>query len=383
MMRSMFRQLWAEPAIDNPPTRRWDDWVLVALLVPTAVLEAILRKDLGWPVVALLIGVPPMFMLPFRRSHPLHAIVVVFGCHALAEAVTLIGAPYSAMLIVTAYALLLPYSLTRWGSGRQAIIGMSIVLFMHVPRWPLTWQLVGEVVGGSLFLLLPAALGAAMRYRSTSRLRERDQAKLLERAQLARELHDTVAHHVSAIIIQAQAGSTVAASDPAAAVRALHVIEQEASRTLGEMRIMVSALRQGDDPALSPQCGVGDLHRLARTGGPPPLVQVRTAGGLDDLRPSLSAAIYRLAQESITNAIRHARHATRVEVSVDADDSEVRLTVRDDGDAGAFDHGSASGYGLVGMTERAALLGGSFSAGPLPSGGWTVTAVLPRSGRRS
>ena len=98
---------------------------------------------------------------------------------------------------------------------------------------------------------------------------------------------------------------------------------------------------------------------------------------LDDLGPPVDAAIYRIAQESITNAVRHARRATRVDVSVAGESDCVRLTVRDDGDAGSTGR-SGAGYGLVGMAERAMLLGGTLEAGPDPDGGWTVSAVLPR-----
>ena len=89
--------------------------------------------------------------------------------------------------------------------------------------------------------------------------------------------------------------------------------------------------------------------------------------------------MYRLAQESITNALRHARHATRIVVCVAGEDDYVRLTVRDDGDASSADR-SPFGYGLVGMTERATLLGGTLEAGPGLEEGWTVNAVLPRAG---
>jgi signal transduction histidine kinase len=92
--------------------------------------------------------------------------------------------------------------------------------------------------------------------------------------------------------------------------------------------------------------------------------------------------MYRLAQEAITNAQQHARHATRIDVHVAGGDDYVRLTVRDDGDAGSAD-ASRPGYGLVGMAERAALLGGTLEAGPGPGKGWTVNAVLPRSGAGS
>ena len=99
---------------------------------------------------------------------------------------------------------------------------------------------------------------------------------------------------------------------------------------------------------------------------------------LDDLRPLVEAAIYRIAQESITNAVRHAR-ANRINVYVTGDDDCVRVTVRDDGDASSTGRNS-SGYGLVGMTERAKLLGATLEAGPSPDKGWTVNAVLPRAG---
>ena len=216
----------------------------------------------------------------------------------------------------------------------------------------------------------------------SARLREIDQVKLRERQQLARELHDTVAHHVSAIAIQAQAGRTVAAARPDAAVRALEVIEEEASRTLAEMRTMVGVLRDGDEPDRAPQRGVADIERLARDAAHGPRVDVELSGELDALRPSVEAAMYRLAQEAITNATQHARHATRIDVHVAGEEDCVRLTVCDDGDAGSADR-SQSGYGLVGMAERAALLGGTLEAGPGPGKGWTVNAVLPRAGAGS
>ena len=103
------------------------------------------------------------------------------------------------------------------------------------------------------------------------------------------------------------------------------------------------------------------------------------SGDLDDLGPSVGAAIYRLAQKSITKAVRHARHASRIDVRVAGDDDAVRLTVRDDGDT-SFAERIGPGYGLVGMTERATLLGGTLGAGPGPGEGWRVTAVLPRTG---
>ena len=101
------------------------------------------------------------------------------------------------------------------------------------------------------------------------------------------------------------------------------------------------------------------------------------SGDLDDLSPPVSAATYRIAQESVTNALRHARHAARIEVCVAGDADYVRLTVHDDGEAVSALRATA-GYGVVGMMERATLLGGTVEVGPAPDRGWVVDAVLPR-----
>jgi signal transduction histidine kinase len=237
----------------------------------------------------------------------------------------------------------------------------------------------GEAVGGFLFLMFPAVLGALVRFWTTARTREIDQVRLREREQLARELHDTVAHHVSAMVVRAQAGRVMAPTDPEAAIDALRVIEEEGSRTLAEMRTMVGALRDREDADLTPQNGVADIKRLARNVDDQPRVHVGLTGDLDELGPTVGAATYRIAQESVTNALRHARNATRIDVQVVGEDHAVRLTVHDDGEP-VHASSVAPGYGVVGMTERAALLGGTLAAGPRPDHGWVVDAVLPRAG---
>lgn len=378
-MRNAFHSLWAEPRAPDPTARVWRDWALVGVLVPMAVLEGSLRDEVVWRPVALVLAIGLVFPLLWRRTNPLAAVAVAFGAVIVVDVAALLGAAGPVGLYTNAYVLLFPYSLFRWGSGREAVIGLAIMLIAGGLGIAGDYTGAVDAVLGSVILLFPAALGASIRYRANSRLREVDQVKLLEREQLARELHDTVAHHVSAIAIRAQAGRVVAASHPDAAVDALQVIEEEASRTLAEMRTMVGALRQGEEADLAPQRGVADIERLARSAGDSPHVDVELSGDLDDLRPSVETAIYRLAQESITNAVRHARHATSVKVSVVGDDRSVRLTVSDDGESSSFS-ASSSGYGLAGMTERAKLLGGSLEAGPSPGRGWTVDAVLPRNG---
>jgi signal transduction histidine kinase len=378
MVSNAIRSLWAEPRVPQPPRRVWRDWALVGLLLPTAILEGIFRDHVVWRPVAVLLAVGVVLALLWRRTSPFEVVAAVFGTLIVLDVVTLFSVHASVGLDMMICVILLPYSLFRWGSGREIGIGTVFILIALALGVSVAYTGLVDSVLGSMVLLFPATLGAAIRYRTSSRVRELDQVRLREREQLARELHDTVAHHVSAIIIRAQAGRVVAASDPGAAVDALSIIEAEGSRTLAEMRVMVAGLREDEAAAMAPQPGVADLERLARTTGDPLLVDVDLSGDLDDLGPSVGAALYRIAQESITNAVRHARAATRVDVRVTGDADCVRLTIRDDGEGSPT---GLVGYGLVGMTERAALLGGSFEAGPGPDRGWTVEAVLPRAAR--
>jgi signal transduction histidine kinase len=378
VLTDVVRSAWAEPRPSGAPKRVWRDWALVGVLVPTAVLEGALRSDVIWRPVAIALALLLVWPLLWRRTKPLAMLAIVFGALIVLNIVSIAGDTSSVGLYTSIYILLLPYALVRWGSGREILLGLPIILVTYALGIAADYTTVGEAIGGVLFGLFPAVLGAAVRFQVSYRGRERDQVKLQERAELARELHDTVAHHVSAIAIRAQAGRVVAATDPDAAIDALRVIENEASRALTEMRLMVGALRDGDEASLVPQPGVSDIERLARSIGDAPRVTVALSGDLDDLQPSVGAAVYRLAQESITNAVRHARHATRVDVSVEGQRDYVRLTVADDGDAGPAVRGSL-GYGLVGMTERATILGGTLDAGPGAGGGWTVSAVLPRT----
>ncbi|HEY8588200.1 MAG TPA: histidine kinase, partial [Naasia sp.] len=237
-----------------------------------------------------------------------------------------------------------------------------------------TW---GDVLGELVFLLLVVGLAVVLRARAAARFQELDKVRLLEREQLARDLHDTVAHHVSAIAIRAQAGLAVAVQNPGAAADALSVIEAEASRTLTEMRLMVRVLRQGDAVDLAPSARISDIRELAGDGRSTPTVEVTITGNDEQVPLTVAAAVYRLAQESVTNARRHARNASRIDVLVEVHADGVRLSVHDDGEAAP---GSAPGFGLIGMRERVALFGGTLTAGRKPGGGWAVEASLPRVG---
>lgn len=378
MVPVALRSLWAEPRPADAPGPLPRDRALVVGLICWSVAETVLRRDMAPLPLLILAALAAVGPLPWRRTHPLPAVAVAFGTLTVVDLVRILTGWPGVLPFGVSATLVLTYALFRWGSGREAAGGLGLVLL-----W-LTVTLVAESTGpaetvaGYAFFLFAAALGAALRFLARIRVRDLDEAKAREREQLARELHDTVAHHVSGIVVQAQAGRAVAAAHPERAVEALATIEDAATRTLGELRAIVGVLRAAQDTEFAPQPGVAEVEQLATGGQTHPAVEVLLAGELDDLSPAVDAAIYRLAQESITNARRHARHATRVTVAVTGDTDSVRLTVEDDGSPGPTGRGPA-GFGLVGMRERATLLGGTFHAGPTTGRGWRVEAHLPRT----
>ena len=373
-MTSPVRALWDAPAaVPAQPRRVWRDGVLVVAIALLAVVEASVRTDVPWRWLWALVLIALAPTLLWRRSRPFTMLAIAFAVGTTVGLATA-GDP---QLYTTAYFLILLYAVFRWGSGRAMVAGGALVVIGMLLTFLATPPELADVIGGVAVAVTTSTLGLAVRWRRRARTRELEQVRLLERAQLARDLHDTVAHHVSAIAIQAQAGSAVAATDPSATVQVLHAIEAEATRTLREMRAMVGVLRAPDD-ALAPTPGLADIHGLQTADAATPAVAVRLGGDLDSVPPAVAAAVFRIAQEAVTNARRHAREVTRIDVGVDVDADGVRLEVRDDGG------GAASvpppGYGITGMRERAALLGGTCDAGPAPGGGWVVAATLPRAG---
>ncbi|MEU8890447.1 histidine kinase [Streptomyces sp. NPDC048442] len=378
MATNALRSLWAEPRPANAPGRKPRDWALVAVLICWPLLEVTLRQDLAPRPLLLLVVLAVLGPLLCRRTHPLVAVAVSFGTLTFVDIVRILTGSQGALPNSISAALILAYALFRWGSGREAAGGLGVILLWLALTNVADTTSLADSVASYGFFLFAAALGAAIRYHTKILTRDIDQAKAREREQLARELHDTVAHHVSGIAIQAQAGRAIAASHPERAIEALAIIEDAATRTLTELRAIVGVLRATQDTEFAPQPGVAEVEQLATDGQTRPCVEVTLSGEFDDLSPAVGAAVYRLAQESITNARRHARHATRVTVAVTGDADRVRLTIDDDGSAAG---GRApAGYGLVGMRERASLLGGTFHAGPAAERGWRVEAVLPRTG---
>ena len=377
-MSKLFETLWKEPRAPGAPTHVWRDWVLVGLLVPVAIAEGVLSEAVLWRPLTTALTAALMLTLPWRRTQPLLMVTLAFGSTAVVQTIAIAQGVDWKGLDTNIFMLILIYALLRWGSGREALLGLAVVSISFATAIWISASGWKEVLGASLFLLFPAALGASVRYQNSAHRRAREQVRLRERGELARELHDTVAHHVSAIAIQAQAGRALAAQRTEAAVEALAIIEEAASRTLLEMRRIVGALRDEGDAARAPTANLADIERLARDDAFPLRVIVTLTGELDELDTSMQSTLYRLAQEAVTNAVRHAHGAGGVTVRIEGEAGRVRLRVDDDGEpvTGTTDQG----FGLRGMTERVTLLGGTLHAGPGATRGWTVEAVLPKHG---
>jgi len=318
-----------------------------------------------------------MLTLPWRRTHPLTMLTLAFGVNAIPQISARFFDVEWTALSTTVFLLILPYSLLRWASGREVFAGLGFVFLTFTLTIGMEDTPLAEMAAGCLFLLFPAALGASVRYREASERRARDQVRLREREQLARELHDTVAHHVSAIAIQAQAGRAQAGTRSGAAFEALEIIEEAASKTLNEMRHIVRTKRERGAFTFSPVASIADIERLASDNNGPLDIRLCLSGDLDNLDTTLASTLFRLTQEAITNAVRHADGAENVKVQISGEAKRVHLTVQDDGKPVA--RSSKPGFGLQGMAERTSLLGGSLYAGPAERRGWIVEVSLPRN----
>jgi signal transduction histidine kinase len=234
------------------------------------------------------------------------------------------------------------------------------------------------------FLGGPFLAGIAIRIRrerESSLARERDEraraAVAEERTRIARELHDVVAHAISVVVLQARGGRRSLASEPEEARRALDAIEATASQALAEMRRLLGMLRADDEAVgLAPQPGVAGLGALVeqvRDAGLP--TELHVEGKARELPPGVDLSAYRIVQEALTNALKHAGTRARARVVVTYEDDGLLLEVVDDGTGPAQSNGD--GHGLTGMRERVSVFGGRLESGPRPEGGFAVKARLP------
>ncbi|WP_262282435.1 sensor histidine kinase [Micromonospora sp. MA102] len=377
-------------------------WSAVALL-PAVVLLAS-TSGMGGPVLPVPTPDGSLPVLPVRYLAPLLAVLLPVGM--------LRRRPLLALGLMLAGASLVTATTNAWDEGYLAAVWylqflvVDAMLGVVAARGPrrvsvpaagmvLLVQVAAAFVNSAsnaldrATLSVPAVLAAWVvgnsvlaRRRHAEQLRAHaaTDAVTVERLRIARELHDVVAHSIGVIAIQAGVGARVIDSQPAQARAALATIETTSRETLAGLRRTLGALRRPDGAAaaLDPTPGLSDLDRLVGAAADAGVRVTLTVGGEPGPLPTeVELAAYRIVQEALTNVVRHAR-VRQCRVTVRHASGGVHVEVLDDGRGGPL---GGDGHGIVGMRERATLLGGRFTAGPRPEGGFRVAAVLPVSPR--
>ncbi|WP_061294871.1 sensor histidine kinase [Herbidospora cretacea] len=264
----------------------------------------------------------------------------------------------------------------RAALAAAALAGVAapVSLLRYGPAAPTVEALAGFAVWG-LAAALAATIGLYLRSLDDHRARAVQEARREQRVHLARDLHDFVAHDVSGMLAQAQAGRILAESDPRQAAAAFERIEQAALQALTSMDRTVRMLHDTDDPAgRAPLPALADLRELADRFSSSGTAAVRLDLDAGDVPREVAATAYRIVVEALTNVRRHATAARQVEVAVHHTGSALEVTVTDDGTGPAQ---RRPGFGLSGLAERVEALGGGLTAGPHSPRGWRLAATIP------
>ena len=374
-MHRLLRSVWDEPAPGDPPGRSWRDWALLGLVVPVAILEGVLRPDIPARVVTVVVMVALAPTLLWRRTRPLLMLAIALGAGTI-ESLAIGADPDLNTMVVL---LLLPYALFRWGSGRAMLGGVALIIGKSMTSVAAGHLGLGDAVGTVVVLGSAFALAMALRYRTALVDVNWTRCGCWNASGWPGTCTTPSRTTCPPWRSARRPGLARPRRSPTAATDALRVIEAEASRALAEMRTMVRILRDDQPAALTPSPRIADLLQLRRAPAHGPRVEVEIVGDVDASRRRSGRRVYRLAQESVTNARRHARHATRIEVRVAADDGRYgcgSATTGNRSDA-ARPHGVRAGrHGRA----RRACSAAPARPGPSPDRGWTVAAVLPRAG---
>ncbi len=334
----------------------------------------------------LLVGFP----LIVRRRAPLVPVVLLMTAIAVQSVATSDAAEGAPLLLA---ALASAYAVAAYGTRRVALAGLLVAMAgfgVQIAFDPLA-RTAEQLWAAVFFVLLVAAawlVGLAVRGRREASALQAQAAQAeqahrvaiaAERVRIARELHDMIAHNVSVVVVQSVAAQGVLEDQPARAREPLAHIERSGRQALTELRRLLDVMRDQDEPdeLREPQPGLAQLGALVdgvRAAGLPVTLQV------DGETPPDSAAVgpsvYRIVQESLTNVLKHAGDA-RVSVRVSCGAAAIDVAVEDDGPGRSANGTAPPGYGLAGMRERAALFGGTFTAGNRVGGGFEVRAHLP------
>jgi signal transduction histidine kinase len=367
--------------------------IAAAVLATLAMIEVVLRER-SQPQVSLLLALAGTVPVAVARRLPFIAALVVTAAIEI-TASRRVAVPVAAViaLVVTAYLVGLvrsaahaaivvaPYMLVAivqpWGQGTAERLGMIALLGL---------AFAAVAIGRRRRTRVQAAAHEATERALAGTLLEN--AERGERARIARELHDVVAHHISMISVQAETARLTTPGLPDEGAARLRAIGDTARTALTEMRRLLGMLREdsrprepSDQPGAAadraPQPDLTQINELvdqarASTGA---AVRLVVQGGVEPLDPGVELVAYRIVQEALTNARRHAPDAA-VAVELDYGADALRVLVRDNGPGPAPD--ARPGHGILGMRERAAIVGGALSTGAAPGGGYLVIAVLPR-----
>jgi signal transduction histidine kinase len=366
------------------------DALLVAAIFVGSVADIFtVRQESGWSgprwlelLSAVLISAP----LLWRRRLPIPVLAIVFAGGMIDVASV---APRQAGFEPFVAELVAYYSLGAHETERRSVAAFAAsILFGAIPA-AFLHETVGSVAPAIVFTFAAWLIGLIIRsWRSRALALEHANRELehqrelqaqaavaVERGRIARELHDVIAHNVSMIVVQAGAAAQVLEGPQPHVRAALATIETTGRDTVDEMRRLLGVLRaEGDGTLLAPQPGLADLDQLMANVRDAGLqVEIRVEGEATPLPPALDLTAYRIAQEALTNAVKHAGSA-RAELVLRYEAGAIEIEVRDDGAGNGT--GVGTGHGLVGMKERVALWGGGLEAGRTV-GGWRVRARLP------
>jgi signal transduction histidine kinase len=362
-----------------------------------------LFRQRGWsptePETFVVAGVWTAGTLAVRRVHPAWVLAVVVAAYPIAYGATLQTEFHLLPVLVAGYAATstgrvhpvvasvgcMAANLVLSWNHRAAPGGLAPPLGRRAYDWSsvlfIELATVSVVVLGWLMHRQAAnSRDLAERNAELERLRavEAQQVVAEERTRIARELHDVVAHHLTAVIVRAQAADRVRATRPEVASESIEWIAETAKEALTAMRTTVRVLRtDGEAAALAPEPTLGELRAIAARVGEAGLdIELRLPEPLPDLEPQVELAAVRIAQEALTNAMRHAA-ARRVVVTLRCEADGVVVDIDDDGTSGSPSDPRRDGTGLVGMQERAAACGGRLRIDTSPLGGWRIRAWLP------
>ncbi|MEV6009904.1 histidine kinase [Streptomyces sp. NPDC051976] len=387
----------------------WVDgfWAAVLLVVCAAWVALAPNMSLHARLAAIPLSIALAVVVTVRRRAPEKMLLLAIGVGLAQLAFNVETNPGDAALLVIVYTC--ASNGERWSSRLALVAGLAAAP-LSMMRWPphdessTIWTTLLQTFFLAVIFALSWVVGDRLRTRRAyyaeleeraARLhREREAqskaAVAAERARIARELHDVVAHNVSVMVVQADGAAYVLDAAPDQAKQALETISSTGRQALAEMRRLLGLLRAGDDAGgeYVPQPGVDQLADLidqVRGAGLP--VRFEVAGEARPLSSGVELTAYRIVQEALTNVRKHGGDGASASVLLDFGDSALDLLIEDDGRGARhelYEQGGQDGLGqgLIGMRERIGMVGGTLAAGPRPGGGFRISAVLPlRTGR--